>query len=268
MPTKKDEILTSIHNPLIQLTRLLLSSRSAREENRLYIAEGYRLCAEVMKAALLPKFILFSTEISGERNFLIDYYRERNVRTLALSPDLMERVSATETSQGILMALPIAPPPLPDTANLVLILDQLRDPGNIGTILRSAAAANVDLVFLTPGSVDLHMPKVVRSAMGAHFRLNILTSGWPKIIDFCLKQLTPPLKILAAESSGGKSLWEADLRVPLALVIGGEAEGPSPEARKVAVENIHIPMPGSFESLNAGVAASILLFEIIRQRQL
>lgn len=263
----EQEILTSIHNPLIQLTRSLLNDRSAREENRLYIAEGLRLCTEAKNAALLPRFILYSQMLSVEGKKLLEDYQTQNVRMVALAPGLMERVSATESSQGILMALPILPPPLPKNANLVLILDQLRDPGNLGTILRSAAAAAVDLVFLTPGCVDLYMPKVVRSAMGAHFRLNIHASDWREISDYCLDKTSPPLRILAAESGGGNSLWTADLRSPLALVIGGEAEGPSPEAKRLVVENIHIPMPGNFESLNAGVAASILLFEIIRQRK-
>jgi RNA methyltransferase, TrmH family len=97
--------------------------------------------------------------------------------------------------------------------------------------------------------------------------LNIHASSWNEIQDYCLSKINPSLRVLAAESGGGKSLWTADLKSPLALVIGGEAEGPSPEAKNLVTEDIHIPMPGNFESLNAGVAASILLFEIIRQRQ-
>jgi TrmH family RNA methyltransferase len=267
MTLQKDELLTSIHNPLIQLTRTLLRERSARSENGLFIAEGIRLADEVMKSSILPRFILHANNLSNEGSELLNYFRTQDVRIINVPPDLMDRISATETSQGILMALPLLTSLLPDSSDLVLILDQLRDPGNMGTILRSAAAAGVKSIFLTPGCVDPFMPKVVRSAMGAHFRLSIHIADWVAIESYCLEQCKPPLEVLIADSGSGISCWETNLKTPIALVIGSEAEGPGNEAHRIAKGTIHIPMPGNFESLNAGVAASILLFEIIRQRQ-
>jgi TrmH family RNA methyltransferase len=177
----------------------------------------------------------------------------------------MDSLSDTETSQGLLLVMPVTPLTLPATLDFVIVVDQLRDPGNLGTIIRSAKAAGVQAFFLTTGSVDVYSPKVIRSAMGAHFNLPILTMKWSEIHRLCLQQ-TPALKIVLAESENALPYWESDFRQPVALVIGGEANGPSEEVRNSVNENVKIPMPGGSESLNAAVAASILLFEVVRQR--
>jgi TrmH family RNA methyltransferase len=136
----------------------------------------------------------------------------------------------------------------------------------MGTILRSAAAAGVQTVFLPSGNADVYSPKVLRSGMGAHFRLCLARQEWPEIIDFCKEKNSSALHIMLAESGDGIPYWKADLRQPLALVIGGEADGACPEAKLTVDSFINIPMPGKFESLNAAVAAGILLFEVVHQR--
>jgi tRNA G18 (ribose-2'-O)-methylase SpoU len=102
--------------------------------------------------------------------------------------------------------------------------------------------------------------------MGAHFRLNLQLCDLPRVKQYCTQNQPAPLKILLADSGGGSSMWNTDLTSPVALVVGGEAEGASDAVRDFIDDLIHIPMPGEFESLNAGVAASILLYEIVRQR--
>ncbi len=131
-------------------------------------------------------------------------------------------------------------------------VDLIREPGNLGTLLRSAAAAGVQAVFLPPEIADAFAPKVVRAGMGAHFRLPIHTMSWDEI-----EQHTEDLQIYLADMDG-QSCWETDLKKPLALIIGGEAEGASEQARKLA---------NKMESLNAGVAGSVLMFEVMRQRK-
>jgi len=142
-----------------------------------------------------------------------------------------------------------------------LILDKIRDPGNLGTLLRSAQAAGVDLVLIPPETSDPFAPKVVRSGMGAHFRLPILHADWNEIRARLGK--TP---VYLAETENAIPCWETDFKSALALVVGGEAEGASPEARELASQNVVIPMPGGMESLNAAVAGSVLMFEVVRQR--
>ena len=146
--------------------------------------------------------------------------------------------------------------------NFVLIPDQIRDPGNLGTLLRSAAAAGVQVVLLPPETTDAFAPKVVRSGMGAHFHLPIHSLTWEEINQIIKSS---NLQVFLADMDG-QPCWTTDLRQPLALVIGGEADGASQTAHVLANQKISIPMSGSIESLNAGVAGCILMFETARQR--
>ena len=266
MNTENAERITSFKNPRVQFLRSLLSDKSTRTETGLFITEGIRLAEEVLHAGITPHSVFYSEQLTGRGTALIQACVERKVELIELSPELMNRISETETVQGILMVVPQQSHMLPDSSDLVLILDQIRDPGNMGTILRTAAAAAIENVLVTPGTVDVYMPKVVRSAMGAHFRLAITQMSWTEITQYCKETLHPPLRIILADSGGGTDMWATDLKSPLAIVVGGEAEGVSLEGRESADALIHIPMPGKFESLNAGVAASILLFEVLRQR--
>ena len=137
------------------------------------------------------------------------------------APDVLNAASDTENSQGIMAVFPIDPLPLPDQKDLVLIADEIRDPGNLGTLMRSSLAAGVDMLLLSPGTVDLYSPKVIRSGMGAHFRLPVKTTSWEEIL-----QLTSGLVLYLADMNQGKSCWETDLTGPLGIILGGEAHGP------------------------------------------
>lgn len=260
------QTLTSIKNPRVQFVRELLAEKSVRTEHGLFVTEGIRLAEEVYNASIAPHSIFYSPQSTGRGREIIQHFLDKGIDGFEVSPEVMGKISDTETAQGILLLVPQTMVPLPAEPTLVLILDQLRDPGNCGTILRTAAAAGVQLVFNAPGSADLFMPKVVRAGMGAHFRMSIRQSDWSEILAFCKPSSGAPLRLLLAESGGGKDMWQTDLREPLALIIGGEAEGASQQARQAADTLIHIPMPGRFESLNAGVAASLILFDIVRQR--
>lgn len=266
MRNHKPEKITSPKNPRVQWIRALLSDRTVRKAENLFITEGVRLSEEVLNAGIVPNSIFFTEENTSRGKDLIQRSLEAGAQGFEVSSEVMKKISDTETAQGIIMVVPQTAIPIPEKCNLVLILDQLRDPGNCGTILRTAAAAGVQLVFNAPGSADLFMPKVVRAGMGAHFRMCIRQADWSEIQQYCKPRSGPHLNMFLAESGDGMNMWQANLRDPLALIIGGEAEGASIEARNTADHFIHIPMPGQFESLNAGVAASILLFEIIRQR--
>jgi TrmH family RNA methyltransferase len=172
----------------------------------------------------------------------------------------MQNLSQTETPQGILAVILLIDLPIPTSPNFIVIAGQIRDPGNLGTLLRSAAAAGVQAVIIPPETTDPFSPKVVRAGMGAHFRLAAHSTTWDNI-----RAYTKGLQVFLADMDG-KSCWETDLRQPLALIIGGEAEGASKEAQQLANQKISIPMLGKMESLNAGVAGSVLMFEVMRQR--
>lgn len=259
-------MITSLRNPKIQYVRSLVSRRQLRQEEDACVIEGVRLNEEALASGWIPRLVLFSPQLAERGRQIVTEYTRRQVETLEISPDLMKKIGETETPQGLLGIFPRQSLPLPDRLDFVLIADAVRDPGNLGALLRSAAAAGVQAVFLTPGTTDAFAPKVLRAGMGAHFRLPIHSLGWEQLPELLKTRSRPPAKIYLAEAGSGAAYWQVDLTQPLALVVGGEAEGASPAARQAADGSITIPMPGKSESLNAAIAASILLFEVIRQR--
>lgn len=196
---------------------------------------------------------------------VVEGFLARGATVEQVSEPVMQAVSDTETPQGLLVVLDQHALPLPPAPDFLLILDGVRDPGNQGTILRTAIAAGVQSVWLAPGCVDAWSPKVLRAGMGAHFRLPIRNLSWQDI-RHSLKQTSGNLRVYLADSAGGMSYLKMDFRTPLALIVGGEAAGAGSEALALADERVLIPMPGGSESLNAAVAASILCFEVVRQR--
>jgi len=143
----------------------------------------------------------------------------------------------------------------------LVIIDQVRDPGNLGTLLRTAEAAGVQGVLLSPGTTQAFAPKVVRSGMGAHFRLPIQSLTWNEIQTICNNMV-----IFIADMQGEQPYWQANFSQPTAILIGSEAEGPGIEANNLPCHSVQIPMPGKSESLNASLAGAILMFEVVRQR--
>ncbi|HWR65303.1 MAG TPA: RNA methyltransferase [Bellilinea sp.] len=261
-------MITSTQNPRIKHIRALLTNRKDRQQEKLFVIEGVRLAEEAARANFVPEEVLFSSDLSPRGRELVDIFGSAGSAIEEVDGRILHSLSDTDTSQGILALVPQPAATLPADWDLLLVLDQIRDPGNLGTILRSAAASGAQGVVLTPGSVDVYSPKVVRAGMGAHFHLPLLTLDWPEILDVCKQKHTMPAALLIADSSGGSPCWQTDLRQPVALVIGSEADGPQPAALAAADGLLHIPMPGAAESLNAAMAASILLYEVVRQRNM
>ena len=262
MPTQ----ITSPHNPRLTRVLALLEQRKQRHAERAFVVEGVRLTEEALASGWQPELTLFSERLSERGMQVVRVLEQRGSEVLEIPDRLMDRLAATETTQGLVAVFPMPQPALPEKLDFALIVDTLRDPGNLGTLLRSAAAAGAQAALIAPGAVDPYAPKVLRAGMGAHFRLPIVQAGWEEIRAAC-KDRRPALEIFLAEPDEGVPCWQADLRVPLALIISSEADGASAEARAAADRRITIPMPGKSESLNAATAASILLFEVVRQRQ-
>jgi TrmH family RNA methyltransferase len=255
-----ETVITSRQNAKLKLARALLGRPKEREAGA-FVAEGVRLVEEAVAAAGPVRVVLYSEGLSERGLQLVENLKASGADLEEASADLLQSLSETGTTQGILAVLDNHQLPLPSSLDFLLIPDQIRDPGNLGTLIRSAAAAGVGAVLIPPETTDAFAPKVVRSAM-AHFRLPVLTTGWDEITQ--VSQYAG-LKVLLADMDG-RPCWETDLRAPLALIVGSEAEGASQEARELASQSISIPMPGAAESLNAGVAGSVLMFEVVRQR--
>lgn len=265
MDMNTPELITSFKNPRIQFIRDLLASRKSREENNVCVVEGVRLAEEAVRAGSLPQLVVFSDGLSSRGLALVSSLQAKQVQLVQVPNDLMAKISAMEADQGLLLVVEPTKAILPDSLDFVVILDGIKDPGNMGTILRSAAAAATQLVIITPGCVDVYSPKVLRAGMGAHFQLPIVAWAWAEINDQLKAQSEAP-GVYLAESSHGKPIWEFNLKKPSWLIIGSEAEGASADARHAATDFALIPMPGKSESLNAAVAAGIFLFEVVRQR--
>mgnify|MGYP001037351050 FL=1 len=260
-------MITSAHNTRIQWLRRLQSQPKARRAEGAFILEGVRLAEEALQAGWPALLVLHSEALSERGQAVVEGFAQRGVPVEAATQAVFKAASDTETPQGLLVALKLQPLPLPGNLDFALIPDGVRDPGNLGTLLRTAAAAGVQAVLLPPGTTDAYAPKVMRAAMGAHFRLAVQALEWPAIQGI-IHAADHPLRVFLADAASGHPYTRVDLRLPLALVVGGEAEGASPPAIALADERLHIPMPGGMESLNAAVAAGILLFEVVRQRTL
>src|SRR5688572_9093812 len=253
-------MITSSQNSKIKFVRALLGRSKERRDANAFVVEGVRLVEEAVRLWMYVKFALYDETLSQRGHSIVETLKSHNIEVDEIPASLMKTISETETPQGLLAVIEFFHLPIPTTPNFVLILDQIRDPGNLGVLLRTAWAAGVQDVLLPPESIDPFSPKVLRSGMGAQFQLPIYSVAWEQIQGY-----TAGLQVYLAEMDG-KPCWETDFRSPLALIIGGEAEGASEEARKLATQKISIPMVGNVESLNAGVAGSVLMFEVVRQR--
>ena len=254
-------MITSTHNPKLKFIRALAGRPKERQAAGAFLAEGVRLVEEAFSAGWPFQFVLYSEETSRRGKKLIEQLQAAGLDVEEVKPDALRSSSETETNQGIVAALKLEFLPIPDGLNFVLIPDQIRDPGNLGTLIRSAAAVGAQAVFIPPETVDPFAPKVVRAGMGAHFRLPVHSLDWREISGY-LNGLTAYM----ADAQGLRSCWNADFLRPLALIVGGEADGASQPARNLANMVVKIPMPGKIESINAGVAGAVLMFEVVRQR--
>lgn len=254
-------MITSLHNERVKQVRALVRRR-VREREARFVVEGTRLVEEMVGAGVRPALVFYTAEwlASAPAQPLRAALEQAEAGAWLVSEPVLEACAETQSPQGILAVAPFCH--RPPREGLILILDRLRDPGNLGTILRSAQAAGVGQVILAPETVDLYNPKAVRGAMGAHFRLPIARLEWEAIRDRLSGRA-----VWLADAHGRMAYDAVDWTAPAALIVGGEAEGAGQEARSLAGEGVSIPMAPESESLNAAMAATIILFEAARQRR-
>ena len=275
-------VISSPSNPRIRALQVLHTARG-RKKSGLFLMEGPHLLTALLDAEMVPQEVYYQPALlqrTADGRDLLDRVRQRFTQSpdtlIEVSERVIEALGDVQTSQGVVSVLPVA---LFKAERLLarraaslrpalLILDGLADPGNVGAILRTALAADVQEVLLTAGCVDCYSPKVVRAAAGAHVALPIESNlGWEAIAEKIRMHCANQPRVLLAEASSPAMYFEQDLTTPFALVIGSEAQGPSVEARKLSTMTITIPLANGVESLNAAMAAGIILYEAIRQRQ-
>lgn len=247
-----EERITSRKNPLLQQVKRLLSSRKEREKTGLFVSDGTKLLAEAVKYFPGLQTVILSDGVEAEL--------PARVRVIRVPEDVMASISPMETPQGALFlcALPQQKPFVPQRK--LLVLDGIQDPGNLGTILRTADALDIQTVLLE-GCADPYSHKVVRASMGAVFRRDVIRTDWQTLKAGC-KAAGIPIGVTAL-SDRAKDLRQAALG-EMAVVIGSEGRGVRREILEEADAELIIPMNPHCESLNAAVAAAIVMWELNR----
>lgn len=252
--------ITSRANPRLKQVRSL-QQRKARQQHAQLLLEGVRLIEDAFSAGFPPALLLFDPDMAAGLSALLARAQQAGTELLSAPAALLAEAADTVTPPGVL-AVASWPTLPPGQSGLALMVDGVRDPGNLGTLLRSAAAAGVDQVILLPGVTDVWAPKVLRAGMGAHFRVAIRQAQGAAQAAEWIAGLQPWL----ATAAGAHLYTAVDWTRPSALIIGGEARGAGAAAGVAAGREIRIPLAGGVESLNAAVAGSIILFEARRQR--
>lgn len=251
--------ISSLQNPKVKLARSL-EKRKAREEHGLFLVEGTKLLTEAMAYGFAPAMTFATapwwTAHRGE---------EPPGETYEVPEAVLAAIATTEAPDGVVALVPL--PTTKGTAALpadavVAIAHRLQDPGNLGTIVRAADAAGAAAVVVTEGTVDPWSPKAVRATMGSCFHLPMVRTTLA-----AFKAAHPGLPLYALTLAGATSLYAHDYRRGGAFLIGNEGQGLDAEAEALADHRVKIPIPGRAESLNAAMAATICLYEAVRQRQ-
>lgn len=245
----------------MQRLRRLLHKRSERLAEGVFVAEGITLLREALDAGVIPESVFYATDAPLS---LVQEASDAGAAIYLVEDGVMEAVSDTVTPQPVCSVLPSRNPTLDDLPmdGVVVVAVDVRDPGNVGTLIRSAAASGATGVVLCDGCVELTNPKTVRATAGALFRIPVVTSVG--VEDALARLGLVGRRRLAAVARDGVDYALSDLTGPIAIVMGNEAHG-LPDDLGGIDERITIPLPGPIESLNVGVATAVLCFEAARQ---
>lgn len=259
--------ISSPHNETLKKWRKLQQSRKERYRRRQLLIEGENLLMEARLGNCSFHAVLCS---DGQKVNLEwrSWLQEQQIPVYLLRSSLYRDLMQTETPQGLAAVIDM-PKPLPfhmeSGQSLVLLLDQIQDPGNLGTILRTAVAAGVSFVGLGKGTVDPFNPKVVRSAAGALFRLSFETVSLPEWIS---RFRTARGVVVGTTADAGDVHYNVQYPDRVAFLLGNEGQGVAPDLLHMTDQNVRIPLPGKVESLNVATAGAVLLYEVVRQRGL
>lgn len=250
----------------MQRLRRLTGRTSARDAERVFVVEGVKVLSEALAAGVPVEAVFAAPGAPGD---VLDRAQAAGARVHDLAPGVLERVAGTVTPQPVIATVPYIDVALDAvrSADFVVVCVDVRDPGNAGTVLRSAEAAGAGAVICCDGCVDLYNPKAVRASAGSLFHVPVVRGGDP--LDLLGRLASWGLRRLGAVAARGVDYTAADLVGPTALVLGNEASG-LPDSVTVSGSldgEISIPMAGRAESLNVGMAAAVLCFETARQRR-
>lgn len=261
-------MLTSLQNPQVKHV-MSLQRRKGREGAKEFVVEGRRFVTEaLLRGADIKQVYYYPQRMPADWQLLLAELAQKRISVEEVDEKVLRKMTDTVEPQGILAVVGQPVYTWTDikaaSDTVLLIIDGIQDPGNLGTIVRTALAAGVNQICLTEGTVDLYNPKVLRSTMGAIFSLITLPEQTPEdILAYCRSH---GLRLVTADIKGNSPYEKDILHPPLALVVGNEGNGPSAILRSKAAQTVTIPMKNGVESLNAALATGILLYEIVRRR--
>lgn len=240
-----------------------LKERRFRDKENLFILEGLRLIEEAIRANMDIEYIIISKDYEDKFNDLLLENNISSNKIITLSNNLFMQLASTENPQGIIAVIKKSDKKKDLSGDFFLICDKVQDPGNLGTIIRTAHAAGVDGIILTKGTVDIYNDKTIRSTMGSIFYVPIFYDDKDFTIIRNLKK--DGFCLVATSLKESRNFFEEDLKGKIILAVGNEGNGISNELFELADKKVKIPMPGGAESLNVSIATSIILFEKVRQ---
>ncbi len=269
-------MITSTNNPLTKQVLKLQQKAGEREKTGLFVAEGRREVSLALKSGVIPAHILVCKELYiPDKQYPVDLALHENVLT-EVSAVVYDKMAYRGHAEGIILvghqvrrtlsSLMLKPPPL------VLVLEGLEKPGNLGAVLRTADAAGVDAVILANVKADMYNPNVIRASLGCLFTMQVTTSHTEEVIQWLTEGKSWPEgktpKVVAAALQTDCMYFDTDMRGPVALVFGTEDQGLSASWRSMTGQAVRIPMMGSIDSLNVAASVAILTYEAVRQRHI
>ncbi len=258
-------MITSVSNPQMKFLGKLIKKAKFRREQGLFAAEGIKMAAEAEELKIVKKLYVTETGLEALEKRL---GKKPGCETELVSEQVLFNIADTVSPQGVLALVKMPEYDLEEILNQeqanLLFLEEIRDPGNLGTIVRTAECAGVNGIILSGGCVDLFNPKTVRATMGAVFRMPfVYTEQFPAAMETAKKK---GIRVFGAHLQGTRDFFAEDYRGKTAFVIGNEAKGMSPAAAEASFL-VKIPMEGGSESLNASVAAAVMMYEAYRQKR-
>lgn len=262
-------MITSTSSSQVKHVISLLSKAKERKKNNEYVVEGIRMVSEA-PADLLVKIYMSERFQNNNSEYVKVLVKKQGISDDSIeivADNVFDRMSQTQTPQGIMAVVRMKDNSLSDMLSgnpLLILVENLQDPGNLGTIIRMGEGAGVTGVIMSPNTVDIYNPKTIRSTMGSIFRVPfIYVQDFGEAVSECQKS---GVKVYAAHLDGNNTYLGEDYSTPTAFLIGNEGNGLTDDITKQADTLIRIPMEGEVESLNAAIACTILTYEAVRQR--
>lgn len=258
-----NDIITSKDNKIIKDIKKLKEKKHRIASNK-FIVEGFRFVAEALESSFFIPFLVVSEKVEGKfKNLKLKEKVKESTNIIFVSEEIFKSICSTDTPQGIAAVVENKTAQIDNNEGFYILTDKVQDPGNMGTIIRTANAAGAKGIIITKGTVDIYNDKTLRATMGSIFKIPIVIDEDLRI----LKSLkNKGFKLVVSSLDTNNNFYDINLKNKIIIAVGNEGSGISDEIYNLSDEKIKIPMPGNVESLNVAVAASIMMFEAVRQR--